>query len=167
MAKSRPQAKTIEFEHRVKVVARPAKFLPSNNLAYLDLEKLSRASKAEFEVGHIKEGKTSRAVLAVVKKGMVVGLHLEDCPSCKSLDMAPELRSLFDEARRRLGLYNPSHFKPIPVREFLGRPIGPHCFVICIYGYCLTCCYCCTSGPEGEIIFAGCMISKGLPYPVP
>ena len=87
MAKSRPKTETIEFEHRIKVTARPTKLHRSDNLAYLDIEKLSRALKAEFEVGYIKEGKTRRAVLAVVKKGMVIGLHLEDCPSCKSLDL--------------------------------------------------------------------------------
>src|SRR5262245_20076012 len=58
MAKSRHRKQTIEFEHSIKVKVRRITLHRSDSLEYLDIDKLSRAAKAGFEVGHIREGKT-------------------------------------------------------------------------------------------------------------
>jgi hypothetical protein len=160
MAKSRPRKQMIEFEHSIRVEVRRVRLHRSATLEYLDVDKLSRASKAEFEVGHIKEGKTHRAVLAVVKKGMVVGLRMEDCPQCKSSDLPADLRMLFEEARRRLDPGNPPPAKPVAVRSFLNdiEIERSHCFMFCLFGICIICCYCCSFQP---IHVGGCTIFDG------
>jgi len=154
MAKSRHRKQTIEFEHSIKIEVRRIKLHRSGTLEYLDLEKLSRASTAEFEVGHIKEGKTHRAVLAVVKKGMVIGLRMEDCPQCRSADLTPELLSLFNEARRRLEPSNLPPSRPVPVREF-SVDLHLDCFIFCLFGICILCCHCCSFKP---VTIGGCTI---------
>jgi hypothetical protein len=157
MTKSRHRKQTIEFEHSIKVQVRRITLRRSGTLAYLDIEKLGRASKAEFEVGHIKEGKTHRAVLAVIKKGMVIGLRMEDCPQCKSADLTPELHSLFDEALRRMEPSNIPPSRPVPVREFLAE-LRLDCFLFCLFGICIICCRCCAFKP---ITIGGCTIFDG------
>jgi hypothetical protein len=54
------------------------------SLAYLDLHKLSKAAKAEFEYGTFTVGKAKRTVNALVKKGMVIGLEIADCDDCRN-----------------------------------------------------------------------------------
>jgi hypothetical protein len=67
------------FRYPVRVEVRQPKFERSAALAYLDVAKLTRAVRAEFALGHIEAGRCRKAVLAVVRRGMVTALRVEDC----------------------------------------------------------------------------------------
>ena len=131
---------TIPFEITKLPVKRAA------SLAYLDVEKLSRAAKAEFVIGQTVAGKSSRDVRAVVRKGMVVALEMEGCSDCKPMKLTPELKKVLNTALRKLNPKKDRFDKPIPVREFLAMEPEidrSHCFSFCFLGYCIQCCWCC------------------------
>jgi len=64
---------TLAIRQPVSVTVQRLKIQRADSIKYLDVAKLSRAVKAEFELGHIKIKGRSSTVRAVVRKGMVVG----------------------------------------------------------------------------------------------
>jgi hypothetical protein len=118
MAKPKANRKIVPFKYEMTVEVRRLRLERSALLAYLDVEKLSRATKAEFEVGHVVAGRKRFSVRATVRKGIVTGLRSEGCcANCKTAKMSPQLRELLATARRRLDPTGGRPFRPIPVRQ--------------------------------------------------
>ena len=149
MARSNRGKLVTSFRYPIRVEVRRPKFQRSASLAHIDVAKLARAARAEFEVGHIEAGRCRKTILAVVRGGMVTTLRVEACPQCKPVRVTPELQAMLIVARRRVGRRRGGPFRPMPVAQFISRAIETivegTCHEICfitIWGYslCLVCC---------------------------
>jgi len=137
------------FAYPTRVEVRRPKFERSASLAYIDAAKLSRAARAEFEVGHYDAERCRKTVLAIVRKGVVTALRVQGCAECEPVRLTPERQALLRLARRRIGGRRPERFRPMPVAQFVRRAaalrsIG-ECHEVCfitIWGYDL-CWFCC------------------------
>jgi hypothetical protein len=137
------------FRYPVRVEIRRPEFERSASLAYIDVAKLGRAARAEFEVGHFEAGHCRKTVLAVVRKGMVTGLRMGTCARCEPVRLTPERQALLRLVRRRIGGRRAKRFRPVPLAQFMRgandlRSIGEcheFCFIT-IWGYDL-CIFCC------------------------
>jgi len=107
------------FRHPVRVEVRRPKFERSASLAYIDVAKLARAARAEFEVGHFEVGRCRRTVVAVVRRGVVTALRVEACAQCQPVRLTPERQALLKLARRRIGQRRAERFRPMPVAQFM------------------------------------------------
>lgn len=162
MAQSRRAGQAVVVRQTVELEVRRVDFKRAPSVAYLDVTKLSRARKAEFEVGHAVAGGATRTVYAIVRKGMVVGLRMEQCAECTPLDATPELIKAFEAARRKIDPAGGRPSRPVPVAEFLARPFEPersHCWMFCIFGFCIICCWCCSAA--NAVTLGGCTILRG------
>jgi hypothetical protein len=143
--KSALKSKTVVLEN-IPIEVRPVKIKKAPSLAYLDVLKLSRAGKAQFEYGTFTVGKATRTVNALVKKGKVVGLEIADCDDCRNDELPPALKKVFERVVRQVNP-KPGSPAPVPVAVFLQEepPIEvSHCTLFCIFGYCFICCSCCS-----------------------
>ena len=142
MARSNRGKLVTTFRYPIRVEVRRPKFERSVSLAHIDVAKLSRASRAEFEVGHFETGCCRKAVLAVVRRGMVTALRVEPCAQCKPVRLTPELQAVLKVARRRIGRRRDGPFRPMSVARFMSQAAGlvADCYWICIYRFCLYCC---------------------------
>ncbi len=140
---TRPKAHVVHST--VKVTVREAPFRTFQALRSLDVQRLEQAARAQFEVGWFESGCGQRIVHAVVEQGRVTRLELEPCSDVVRL--SPELKSLVQAARKALkpgrggGLR-----KPVALKSFLSNAQGLTievfgCFTICVFGYCLSCCF--------------------------
>ena len=138
------------LRYSVRVEVRRPKFERLASLAYVDAAKLTRAARAEFEVGHFTTDGCRQAVLAVVRRGMVTGLRVEACAGRKSIRLTPDLRKMLIRAQRRIRR-RAKPLRPLTVAEFLGKSrvaemiIEEGCREFCIitiFGYdiCVICC---------------------------
>jgi hypothetical protein len=144
--KAASKSTTVVLEN-IPIEVRPLKLKKSPALAWLDVDKLAKAGKAEFEYGTVTVGKFKRTVNALVKKGMVVGLEIADCDDCRNDELPVSLKKAFDRIATKLNGGKPSSPVPVPVSVFLREepPIGrSHCTMFCIFGYCFICCSCCS-----------------------
>ena len=147
------------FRYPVRVEVRRPKFERSAALAYIDLAKLARAARAEFEVGHFETRCCRRTVLAVVRRGVVTALRVPACAECKAVRLTTERQALLRLARRRIGARE-RRFRPMPVAQFIRRaaelPRLGECHEVCfitIFGYDI-CWFCCDVGgrPDCSIV---------------
>jgi hypothetical protein len=146
MARSSKQSsRSFTLNQQVKVEITPAKFKTFASTRHLDANGLQRAAHQRIEVGYFESGCCRRLVHAVVKNGMVTKVELEPCPV--GVRPTPEMSKLIQTAISKLGV-RPSNSKqlPVPVQEFLAdaEDLIIHvwgCIQICIFGYCLFCCY--------------------------
>jgi hypothetical protein len=149
MAKSQRRDDVIVFQHSVPVKAQRLKIHRAASLAYLDIAKLDRAARAEFELGHVQVGRCRSRVLAVVRKGKVVGVRGEHCADCRPAKMSPELRDLLKAVRQRINPGEVHPWQPIPVSVFLEReaeePEKSESWMVC------------------SVFFGGCIICMGFP----
>lgn len=140
---------TLRYPARVEV--RRPKFERSTSLAHLDVAKLSRTARAEFEVGHFNADGCRQPVLAVIRKGMVTDLRVEGCTQRKPIRLTAEFQRMLNNAQRRIGRHREKPFRPVPVAEFLGKArvaaaiIEEGCHEFCIitilgYEICVFCC---------------------------
>ena len=137
---------TVRYPIRVEV--RRPKFERSASLAYIDVAKLARAARAEFEVGHIEAGCCRKAVLAVVRRGMGMALRVDPCAQCKSVRLTPELQAMLRVAQRRTGRRRDGPFRPMSVAQFMSRTVelivegtcSEFCLIFAGYGVCFVCC---------------------------
>jgi hypothetical protein len=139
----------------IKVARVPFKSFESAR--HLDVASLSRAKTARFEVGYFESDCCRRIVHAVVKNGRVTKLEPEPCKHPARL--TPEMSKLVRAARSKLG--SPK-FRSRPVSEFLAGGHGftidiSFCFIICIFEWCLMCCY---DSEPGSSTVNGCDIDK-------
>ncbi len=149
MARSNRGKLVTAFRYPIRVEVRRPKFERSASLAYIDVVRLGRAARAEFEVGHIETGCCRKTVLAVVRRGVVTALRVEACAHCKPVRLTPELQTLLNVARRRIGRRRVGPFRPMPVVQFTSRAIETiiigtcheFCFIT-VWGYslCMVCC---------------------------
>lgn len=151
MARSNRGQLVTTLRYPVRVEVRRPKFERSASLAYVDPAKLTRATRAELEVGHFETDGCRQAVLAVVRKGMVTGLRVEGCTGHKPIRLTPELQRMLSSAQRRIRRRRNRPFRPMPLAEFLGKRsvaelvIEEGCQEFCIitiFGHdiCLICC---------------------------
>lgn len=134
------------FRYPIRVEVRRPKFERAASLAYIDVAKLARAARAEFELGHLEAGCCRKAVLGVVRRGMVTALRVEACAQCKPVRLTPELQAMLKVAQRRIGRRGDKPWRPMSVVQFMSgtAEIVVTCREICItvWGYrlCLFCC---------------------------
>jgi hypothetical protein len=148
MARSNRGKLLTTFRYPIRVEVRRPKFERSVSLAHIDVAKLSRAARAEFEVGHLEAGCCRKAVLAVVRRGMVTALRVEACAQCKPVRITPELQALLKVAQRRIGRRRDGPFRPMSVVQFMSKAIesiivgtcSEFCLTIGGYGFCVVCC---------------------------
>lgn len=143
--KKSPASRSKRLTLNVPVRVSQVPFRTFESVRHLDVERLSRAARARFEVGQFDSGCCQRRVHAVVRKGMVVELEIERC--AKPVRMTPELARLMKSASKALARRRPGARRlPVSVRTFLNSPNrftidDWGCFMICIFGWCLICCY--------------------------
>ena len=149
MAQSNRGTLVTRFRYSGVLEVRRPSFKQSRLLAYVDVAKLARVARAEFEVGHFEVGCGRTTVLAVVRRGMVTALRLEGCAECKPLRITPELKALLNRAERRMGRGRDRPFRPMPVSQFISKAaaliIEGGCSEFCIitifgYSLCVICC---------------------------
>ena len=136
------------FRYPSRVEVRKPAFRRSPILRYLDMLKLTRATRAEVEVGHFETGCCRTTVLAVVRKGIVKALRLEGCAECKPVRFTPELQKMLTIAQRRFGGRG-RPFRPMPVAQLMSTALGEiidggceeFCFITILgYEVCVLCC---------------------------
>jgi len=149
MARSNRGKLVTTFRYPIRVEVRRPKFERSASLAYIDIAKLARAARAEFEVGHFGAGRCRTTVLAVVRRGMVTALRVEACAECKPVRLTPELQTMLNVVRRRIGRHLDRPFRPMSVAQFMSGVaetiVEGGCHEICIitvlgHDICLICC---------------------------
>ncbi len=150
MARSNRGKLVTAFRYPVRVEVRRPKFERSVSLTHIDVAKLGRAARAEFEVGHFELGCCRKPVLAVVRRGLVTALRVETCALCKPVRLTPELQTMLNAAGRRIGRHRDGPFRPMPVAQFIGKSRvaetiieeGCHEFCITVWGHevCVVCC---------------------------
>jgi hypothetical protein len=148
MARSSRGKLVATFRYPIQVDVRRPKFERSASLAYIDVAKLARVARAEFEVGHFEAGCFRKAVLAVVRRGKVTALRVQACAQCKSVRLTPELRAMLKTAQRQIGRHRDGPFRPMSVARFMSGVaeliIEGTCSEFCLtvggYGICFVCC---------------------------
>ena len=113
-------------------------------MAYFYVDKLSKAAKAEINIGFFQYGGSRRNATAIVKKGMVERVQIEGCAECKPA--TPQVARILKKALGSSG--QPPKQRPVPVVEFLRDPVvilgtGPSagCYVIIQEGSAKFCCF--------------------------
>jgi hypothetical protein len=147
MARSTRLKPPVAFQYPARVEVRRPRFHRSAALAYVDAGKLSRAARAEFEVGYLESECCRTPIMAVVRSGMVTALRVEACAECKPVRLTPELEAMLKSARRRIGVSD-RPFRPLTVAQFMRGVaetiiVGPcqeTCITIGGYGVCFFCC---------------------------
>ncbi len=148
MAKSPKQMKVLaSFKVPMRVEIRAPEFEPLSSLSALDTKRLSRGDH-RIEIGFLKGGCCRNLVRAVVKNGMVIGCEIEPCGETSARPPPPELRSVLAKARKKVA--GGREWKPVPVEELIRSSarmmdliviVGGGCFFICIWNFCLMCCW--------------------------
>ena len=140
MAKSKS---VITVEVPLKATIKRIPFQVSPSVAYLDAAKLSKAAKAEINIGFFQYGGSRRNATAIIKKGMVERVQIESCAQCKPA--TPQVLRILKKALGGSG--QPKKLRPVPVVEFLRDPTlilgtGPSagCWAIIKDGSILFCC---------------------------
>jgi hypothetical protein len=137
------------FTYPVKVEASRPDFEMSNSIRHLDLAALAKAASAEIEIGRVKGGCCGdQIVRAVIRKGMVTGLRVDDPPKGKQTPVRSDLAKLLNEARHTVEKERKSSFRfPIPVVELGNNKVVDQavetltCIRIHWLGVQITCCW--------------------------
>lgn len=134
----------LSIDHSVKIEIREAQLTPLESLKHLDVAKLKKAARAEVELGHIEGGCCSQLVRAVIRKGMVTDIAIDQCPDAAKV--TPDLARLLNKARRKAkaALGGRTDSLPMPVETFFANVALSIktlvCHQICLFGWCITCC---------------------------
>jgi hypothetical protein len=139
--KKKQTNRSVTFAFRMKVEATIPEFVALTSNRSLDFKRLGKGNH-KIEVGYYKGGCCPKVVRAVIRNGMVTGLDVEPCKETKK--PSPEMNAIFKEADRRLR--SGGKWQPVPIKDFVkdaARFIttGGGCIMICVWGYCLLCCY--------------------------
>jgi hypothetical protein len=148
MAKASSKSKVAaKFSAPVKVQVRLPEFEPLASLKSLDLKRLSKGNH-KIEIGFVTGGSCRNLVRAIVKNGMVTGCEIQGCKGLPKTTPPRELRAVIDKARKMAA--RGRRWKPIPVAQLVSSNARIHdliiitgggCIFICIWGYCLMCCW--------------------------
>ncbi len=149
MARSAGKARVLAtFTYPTKVEVRQPEFERLGSVRHLDVNALSRAAKAEIELGYVNTCCDRQMLRAVISKGMVTGLRV-DAPAQKNRSsISPEFAKMFKEARKAALKSRPAGPRfPLPLKEFLKTSVADLeiqtlvCIRICLWGsFCITCC---------------------------
>ena len=142
VAKSKKSsAATFKLRYSANITIRIPEIQLLPSLRYLDVEALSRASKARIDVGYFQAPCCKRAVSAVIENGKVVRLEVAPCsdPAAVSADAAAFVAAALKRARRGAGKW-----KPVPVKQFLAevpqQVAETNCIEFTIFGHTFFCC---------------------------
>jgi hypothetical protein len=147
--------RTASFYHTVKVEVSEVHFEMSDTLAYVDAERLAQADRVRIPFGTMVTDCCRNLVHVVVEKGMVTGVEVErdEESEVDRAEVDPETLEFMRAASAAIDRPPPAGKLPVPFSELVASPrIGFEwwtCFRICIFGYCLFCCYGDTAGPWG------------------
>jgi hypothetical protein len=122
----------------MKVEIRQPESEPLASLAALDVERLSRGNH-KIEIGFIKGGCCRNLVRAVVKNGMVTGFEVEPC---KDLSKTAGEGPQEDSGGREVATHSRCGLVRSSARRLeLIIVVGGGCIFICVWGYCVMCCW--------------------------
>jgi hypothetical protein len=131
----------------MKVQIRQPEFEPLASLKALHVKRLSRGNH-KIEIGFVKGGCCRNLVRAIIKDGMVTGCEIEGCKESPKAAPPRELLAVIDKARKKVAAGK--KWKPIPVSELVRSNarmldliiiVGGGCFFICIWHFCIMCCW--------------------------
>jgi hypothetical protein len=156
--RSRPVA---SFTHPINVEVHKPRVEVLESARLLDIGKLKRSARAEIEVGYIATRRCRQLVRATVRKGMVTKLVLEPCAEQQRLKITPDIARVLKEARRQVmskGRRAPGF--PMPIEKFMSDIAAAVdetiiCVHICIWRYCLDCCFYWYGSDVGGILLCG------------
>jgi hypothetical protein len=138
------------IKYPVAVQVREPEFEMLDTLRHLDVKALASAAKAEIGLGYINTCCQRQLVRAVIRKGMVTGLQVEETKRKDRTPVSSDLAKLLKEARRAALKRRRAGPKfPIPVTQFFGKGVAYdmisvqtlECIRICIWSFCITCCW--------------------------
>ncbi len=158
---SNPSVEATSFDYTVKVEASEARFELLETMTFLDLDRLIQADRARIAIGTVETDCCRRLVFGIVEKGMLTALEFDPDVGAEpqSAEVEPETLELVKAAGAALGMHAPPRKLPIPFSDLMASPQIAietwHCFRICIFGFCITCCW--GNGPGG---------SWGLCFPI-
>ena len=155
--RSRPVA---SFTHPIKVEVHKPRVEVLESVRHLDIGNLKR-SAAEIEVGYLATRRCRQLVRATLRKGMVTKLVLEPCAEQERMKITPEIARVLEEARRQVmskGRHAPEF--PMPIEDFMSDIAAAVdetiiCIHICIWRYCLDCCFYWYGSDVGGILLCG------------
>jgi hypothetical protein len=143
------------FTYPMRVEVHEVAFEPLDSVALLDFARLSKG-RHKVAIGFASGDCCRRSVYAMVNNGMVTNIEFERCGHAKK--PSKKMLALIEAARRKIGMAEPSPWRPIPVAEFFSSPKavqdititwGNWCIRVCIdYGDVITCYQCCASPLE-------------------
>jgi hypothetical protein len=133
------------FTVPMKVEIREPEFEPLTSLDALDLARLSKGNH-KIEIGFVRGGYCRNLVRAVIKNGMVMGCEVEPCKD-SGKPIPRKMLDLFARARKEIKAGR--KWQPIPVGDLVKSRekmlnliiIGGGCILICIWGWCIMCCW--------------------------
>jgi hypothetical protein len=131
-----------------KIEIRDPEFEQLDSLRHLDVKALERSAGAELEIGYVNTCCDRQLVRAIVRKGMVTGIRVDEPPKKRRSPISADFAKMMKEARKTaLAKRRPGSSFPIPVTQFLRNISALEiqtlvCIRICIFGnFCLTCCW--------------------------
>ncbi len=145
MAKSSMKLRTLaSFKMPMKVEVRQPEFEPLSSLSALDLDRLSKGNH-KVEIGFVHGGSCRQLVRAVIRNGMVTGCEVEPCED-SGIPPSKEMVAVFTQVQKRL---KTKKWKPIPIRDLVSNTArmqsliiwGGGCILICIFDFCIMCCW--------------------------
>lgn len=118
-------------------------------IRHLDVKALANVAKAEIGLGYVGCccGCGHQLLRAVIRKGIVTGLRVDEPPKKDRTPVSPEFVQIFRKAHsaalKRVG---PLPNFPMPVVEFFNRGAVYDiqvltCIRMCIWDVCVTCCW--------------------------
>jgi hypothetical protein len=158
----------LSFTHPARVTVRESKFKLLQSARHLDISALKKTARSEVEIGEVETECCHHLVLAVVRKGKVVGLNVEPISKDARTPIGPELRRLLEVVKRKLRASRPHQPKfPMPVEKFFAADVADlsintiTCIQICVLGWCIACCF------NADIFICGKITidTTNLPYP--
>jgi hypothetical protein len=152
MARSKKPRVLATIKYPVTIEVREPEFEPLDTVRHLDVKALAGAAKAEIGLGYINTCCQRQLVRAVISKGTVTGLRIDEPPKKDRTPVSAELAKILREARRAaLKRHHPGPKFPIPVAKFFSGRVAYNiidvqtlqCIRICfLWGiFCFTCCW--------------------------
>jgi hypothetical protein len=150
---SGPSVDATSFDYTVKVEASEARFEVLETMTYLDLDRLTQADRARIAIGKVETDCCSGLVFGIVERGMLSAIEFDrdEGADPQVADVDPGTLELVKAASAALGVQAAPRKLPIPFSDLVANPRIVietwQCVHICIFGFCITCCW--GDGPVG------------------
>jgi hypothetical protein len=152
MARSKKPRVLATIKYPVAIQVSAPDFEPLDAIRHLNVKALASAAKAEIGLGYINTCCQRQLVRAVIRKGMVTGIRIDEPPKKDRTPISPDLAKMLNEARRAaLKRHRPVHKFPVAVAEFFRKDVAYdiidvetlECVRICLFWHlvCFTCCW--------------------------